>query len=394
VIEPNPQLPPLIREITRNYSNYFFQNRNVSIVNTNARNYLKQDGRKWDIIELSTIESAVSSIGGIYSTSTDYQLTVEAFQDYLDHLNESGIFTLSVPLKFPPRNVLKIAHLCKKALENLGVNFSESIVILRNWSTGTILVKRTPFNAEELEILKSFCHNMFFDFVYYPGITETESNRYNIVEDSMYYSSIQKLFTDPKFVKKNYIFNVRAATDNQPYFHYFFKLSKIPELFRTTGKKWLFVVEGGYIVLSVTFVSTLILSYIFIGGPGLFLRRKLRSKRSTILIYFGCIALSYMFIEIMLIERFNKYLDSPIYSNSIIIASLLIFSGIGSYFTDFLTEKKRSVVLAAVLFLSGYFFLFLFLSDRVYAHLMRAHVIWICNGVSISLGNGSHKPAG
>jgi len=53
-----------------------------------------------------------------------------------------------------------------------------------------------------------------------------------------------------------------------------------------------------------------------------------------VLTYFFAIGIGYMFLEIALIQKFILFLGHPLYSTSIIIFSLLLSSGVGSYFSD------------------------------------------------------------
>ena len=79
---------------------------------------------------------------------------------------------------------------------------------------------------------------------------------------------------------------------------------------------------------SVVFGSLLII------GP-LFRRSLVQSLRQTpdryrSLLYFGCLGIGFMFIEISYIQRFTLFLGSPVFSLSVILASLLFFAGSGS----------------------------------------------------------------
>ena len=47
--------------------------------------------------------------------------------------------------------------------------------------------------------------------------------------------------------------------------------------------------------------------------------------------YFACLGLGFIMIEISFIQRFTLYLGQPVYTLAVIIAGLLLFTGIGSY---------------------------------------------------------------
>ena len=312
----------------------------------------------------------VSSIGGIYSTDTNYTLTVEAFRDYLGHLNTNGSVSVTVGLKNPPRNLLKLVNLAKQTLIKQGVDPVDRITVIRGWSTGTVIIKRRPFTRYETEKIKAFCERMFFDLVYYPGIHPLEANRYNVVEGALFYKSVSGILNDDQYVK-DYVFNLGHPTDNRPYFSYFFKIKKLPFHLKEMGHKLILVIEGGYVILFSTFVTAVFYSFILIVIPLFFTGNKIKPKKIKVLIYFGLLGISFMLIEIVLITKISKYLVNPLYSSSFIITSLLIFSGTGSYVSDILVKKGKGIKMKnaacfSILFIAGYTLIILFFYDKFY----------------------------
>src|SRR5690606_17445837 len=65
-------------------------------------------------------------------------------------------------------------------------------------------------------------------------------------------------------------------------------------------------------------------------------------KRWTLL-YFSGLGLGYMFVEIVLIQRFHLYLGHPIYAASAVISTLLVCSGIGSFLSSRLSLNKKKL---------------------------------------------------
>jgi len=132
------------------------------------------------------------------------------------------------------------------------------------------------------------------------------------------------------------------------------------------GKKWQPFVEGGYLV-PVVFVQALILSLVFIFMPiRRFRRLGAAPGRWRLLSYFLFLGLGYMFIEIVLIQKFILFLGHPVYAVSTVLFSLLTSSGLGSYFTGRLKDwLKRPltyilplVCIAALIYVVSLPFLF------------------------------------
>jgi hypothetical protein len=147
-------------------------------------------------------------------------------------------------------------------------------------------------------------------------------------------------------------------------------------LFSQTGRKWLFVVEGGYIVLFVTLSVTIVLSSILILLPTFYWGKRGNISRFRVLLYFSCIAVGFMFVEILLMQKYRQYLANPLISNSVIIGSLLIFSGVASFYSDRVQRKRKTILLVACGFLSLYFTVLIFFLDGFFLRISGISKIW------------------
>jgi len=360
VAEENPELAGLIKDRLGDLLSKLDSGKRVEIAAANARGRLKEArGERWDIIEISEPDSTVSSVGGIYSTDTSYIFTVEAIGEFFEQLEENGTLAVTLWLKNPPRRLLKLTAASKVALDRLGRDPKQHIIVIRSWATATFFMKKSPFTPDDIERVRSFCNELRFDLVYCPGIRPEETNRYNIVQGLTYHEGVDRILESDENFIQSYIFNIVPPTDDRPYFEYFFRVKHIPMLVREMGKKWLPAVEGGYIVLFSTFFAVTLLSALLIIIPLILSQKRVGGGKCAVLLYFSFIAVSYMFIEISLMERFRRYLANPIYANSAILAVLLIFSGVGSLLTERIPWRRRRVLLFAVSFLIVYFLLFL-----------------------------------
>jgi hypothetical protein len=79
------------------------------------------------------------------------------------------------------------------------------------------------------------------------------------------------------------------------------------------------------------------------------------TNKLRVLLYFSGIGIGYMLVEIVLIQRFILYFGNPIYSAAAVISSMLICSGIGSFFSSRIYLRKRNleaIVILIILLLS------------------------------------------
>ena len=68
-------------------------------------------------------------------------------------------------------------------------------------------------------------------------------------------------------------------------------------------------------------------------------------------VLFGCLGLGFMFIEVTQMQRLILLLGHPIYGLSVILFSLLVFAGLGSFFT--VTIKELDLTRQGVLRLAS-----------------------------------------
>ena len=368
VSEENPFLPGLLTGPFSDFTGGLFNRPEITLTSREARTVLSNHDLSWDIIEIPE-DVLASSIGGIYSADSNYMLTAEAFEDYLEALDTGGTLSATVSLKQPPRNLPKLTGAVTTALQRQGKAPSLHLLVIRSWASGTVLAKKKPFNSDEINRIREFCSIMRFDLVYYPGIHPSETNRFNVVGDRIYYHTVATIIEGKQSFIKQYVFNIVPATDDRPFFSYFFRIGKLRHLFKETGRRWLFVVEGGYIVLFATFLTTFLLAALFILLPPLWLRWKVTGIRTEALVYFSMIALAFMFIEILLIQKFHRFISNPLHSSSLIIATMLICTGITSYYSDRVKRRRRTLFLV-LSGLSVYMALLLFMTERLLPQLM------------------------
>ena len=124
------------------------------------------------------------------------------------------------------------------------------MVALRGYNTATILVKNSPYTASELQDIREFAGERAFDFIYAPGILPDETNRYNILPESIYYQAFTALLgAQPRAAfYASYPFDVTPPTDDHPFFGHFFKWSQAGQILTDLGKTWQPFGGAGYFV--------------------------------------------------------------------------------------------------------------------------------------------------
>jgi len=365
-VEINPTVVELLKGKYRQYSGEIYLRPETRIMVGDGRNYVRGGPAPFDLIVFPLTESWAASSTGLSSLHEDYRLTSEAFQDYLKALKPDGYLFVSLFLIPPPRGELRLVSVVKEALEREGKKAGQHILAFRSWGTFSFLIKKTPVHIQEITALKSFCRQLRFDLVYYPGIKEEEANIYNRFDTPVYFRSVQKVLEEGERFYAAYPFDLHPATDDRPFFHHYFRWGHLSAIYRLAGEKWPILLEGGYLV-PVVFFLALFFSFLFLLLPLLFSQREMKKQNIrqahpvTWLTYFASLGLGFMLVEISLIQKFILFLGHPVYSVSLVLFSLLVFAGAGSRLSSglelFFIPRLKLVLLAIVIFLFLYSFL-------------------------------------
>lgn len=338
-VESNRLVADIMKKEYRDFSGGLYDRSSVEI--SDSRSFARRSRDKYDTILLTLTDSTPASTG-IYALTENYVYTVEAFQDYYDHLSENGTLSITRYVLPPPRESLRIASLAVESMENRGVEHPERhMAVIRSWGTITVIIKKSEFTAEDIATIKEFSNERNFDLVYLPGIAPRETNLFNRFPEPYYYQNINMMLGDRERFYEDYLFEVSPVTDERPFFFHFFKLEKIVPTYESMGHKWQPIVEGGYLI-PIIFLQALVLSLAFILLP---LRRigKYPGKKG-ILVYFMSLGTGFIFVEITLIQKFILFLGHPVYAVSAVLFSLLLFAGLGSFVSETLKSPARVIL--------------------------------------------------
>lgn len=355
VVEANPAIVGVVRDRCGEYAGRIYQDDRVQVAIEDGRSFVRRSGEHFDIVHLSLTDTYHPISSGAFGLSEAYTYTWEAFADYLGHLSEDGILMLTRWLQDPPSEELRACALAVEALEHLEVSDpGRHIVATRSWSTATLLVKRAPFTASEIESVRAFCDWLNYDLIYYPGMAREEANRYNLLEEPVYHDNFARLITseDRTGLYERYAYEVSPPSDDRPFFFHFFKWSQVPDILRNYGKTWQPFGGSGYLVLTILLVLALGASGALIFLPLAFGRKKGVRLHGRFLLYFTLLGVGYLWVEIPLMQRFILFLGQPTYAFSVVLFALLLASGIGSALSA--RVSGRVALLALVLLVSLY----------------------------------------
>lgn len=304
----------------------------IRIVVDEGRSFASKSKNSYDKIQVSLVDSFAASANGAFALSENSLYTKEGWSIFLSRLKDNGILTFSrYYIMDNPREIYRLITLAKSALQAIGIkNPSGHISLARyfypdsNIGIGTILVSKTPFTPEEMTVLEKTCEDLKFEVALSP---------YHCLDNKF------KLLLEEKqnsYNTSDFKANISAPTDDKPFFFYF---SRFKNFFSETDPTEGISVLRKVFFMILLFGITCILIPIFCGPKAMGFGK----VSAAMSIYFLAIGIGFMLIEIPLIQKLGMFLGRPIYGLTVVLFSLLVSCGAGSYLTKYLiniSEKK------------------------------------------------------
>jgi predicted membrane-bound spermidine synthase len=305
------------------FSGHLDRDPRVTFVNDEARSYVARQSQQFDVIQVSLVDTFAASAAGAFVLTENSLYTTQAWSIFLSKLSANGVMTFS-RWYFPdrPAEMYRLTALATQSLLNDGITSPrEHIIIARRngrSGVGTMLVSKKPFSRDEVQSLSNVCQRLGFDLVLTP--TSADDNFMAEIANGR----------DLDTVIRSYSLNITPPTDDSPFFFNMLPFRDIlhPErgLIGNTSQN-----TRAIFVLACLSVVVIILTAVCILSPLAFVSERSRiGNDMPIAAYFGAIGLGFMFIEVSQMQRLIVFLGHPTYALSVVLFSLVVFSGLGS----------------------------------------------------------------
>lgn len=327
-IEINPIIATTImRGRYADYAQHLYQRPDVHIHVTDGRSYLRATPQTFDVVQMTLVDTWASTAAGAFALSENNLYTVEAFEEYFNHLKPDGMIAITRWEFRQPREALRVVSVAMEALHRLGVtNPARNFIVAAQGPLNEdgipvlVLAKKTSFTPQEEAAVGAHLANYpTLHLLYSPSNPET-----NPFSDLL-------ASNDPYRFARGYEYNVSPVTDNAPFFFFTLKLDRIlNDLGLHHGIDW--KVNLGVLVLLLVLVISAMAVLLFLILPLLLQRRRARSSPLA-LFYFVAVGLGYILVEIAFIQRFVLFLGHPTYALTVVIFLLMLSSGAGSLYS-------------------------------------------------------------
>ena len=365
-VEVNPLIADMVQNEFNEFSGHLWQRPGLHLVVDEARSYLARNRESYAFIHASLACTWAATAGGAFVLSENALYTLEAFRDYVGHLDEDGMLSMTMWIRGRPGELLRLSELGQRVLRERGVTEpGRHIVVIGHAKDasvagrlpggfGTFLLKKSPFQPAELARLQDFVQRLGFDVLYAPDLPG----------DATFKTLLQG---DSGALVRTYPLDITAPTDDRPFFFYQIRPADYVQIMlgrkqADDGSDPLHRAVAGILVglLAATTFWVLLLLIVPMAWKDKELAGRNPHTRET-LAYFGFIGLAFMLVEIPLLQRLTIFLGKPIYAFSVVLFMLLVCAGVGSLLSNRIAHRSERQahwlfgLLSSLLLLAAFF---------------------------------------
>ena len=351
-VEINPIIADdVMRGQFHEFSGGIYTNPRVSIAVDDGRSFVRAAPVKYDIIQASLVDTWAATAAGAYTLTENTLYTVEAFNDYIDHLNDNGILTMTRWVI----DGLRLVSLAQEAGQARGWDVSKHLAVVECDRVQTFLMKKSEFTPEEIATLRAAANELHFNVIYapaFPGeaVAALPTDWVDGTETADYPRLIRA--ADRHAFYAAYKQDIRPTTDDRPFF---FHTTKLDDQFQVAFGRQMLFGNGLSALMTLMGISAALVA-LFVVGPLLLAGGTRTPGWFPWLLYFGALGAGFMLIEVSILQRFVLLLGHPVYSLTVTLFSLLLGTGVGAawsqQFRDETLKRSTAIMLVVIALLS------------------------------------------
>jgi len=365
-----------------------------------GRYFLSSNKKFYDMITLMNLHFEYPAIA---SLAPEYLHTKEATKTFLNKLTDRGMIVYEEILETQRTRYAfyKLLNTLKQSLIENGAKDPSKHIIVFSWdfwgpngNFQTVMVKKTPFTEQELADFQRYYN--IIDYTNSKGVkqfgcklrmhpTKRTGHMFERVfnanppiysmtdyPDRLFKSKFNSTFTskldsaeDIKFVnslyrysskyKRYYLKSNLIKGDTKERFisildkvDYPYEIDLTPT---TDNKPYPFNIYKNKAEIMGFLNVILILAGILFFPVLLIVFFKYKAHRVKLIentVFFGLLGFGFMLIEIVLMQKYQRFIGSPIYSTIVILGGLLFFSGLGSFMSRKFSKKKLVICISII----------------------------------------------
>jgi spermidine synthase len=317
----------------------------VKVVVEEGRNFIRATKEYYDIIMLSIPVTKTSRSPEGFALTENFLFTVESINDYLDRLTANG--RLIVVAHADPE-IFRLIFNSLAALKKRGISPSSAMKYL--YTVGpqmfpVFVLKKSPLTPQEAQSvhLKMHEHNYSSQSSFIPIVEQVKHEMtlgnglyrtHYMLNQALYLMAQGEI--PPEDLTKLADFDLEAVTDDDPFF-YKFEIG-IPS-----------------VLIFLLIFSTIAMIVGWFIRPGSNMAGLASRNNILFLLLFSFLGIGFMLIEISLFQKFILFLGQPVYSVAMLLFSILIGAGIGSWMSGILWEQRTLLKIRLATIIVGLF---------------------------------------
>lgn len=342
-VEINPIIAnQIMRDKFRQMSHDLYFRPEVRVVVEDGRAFVRRSPEKYQVLQATLVDTWAATAAGAFALTENNLYTTDAFYDYLSHLTDDGMLAFTRWGFEPPRESLRLLSLAREGLLKLGerdvarhfVVARENVKLLNEWgATDTVIITRKPIPDSAIAGIREAIAKAKLETVYVPGDASSSSTFARMLNSG----ELDRFHAE-------YPYDVKPVSDNRPFFFYTVQPRDLWNFLTNAYQgsadyKINRAVPLLFGLLGVSFLATVVT----LALPPLLLGARLPTEPGLrrFLLYFVAIGVGYILIQVALIQKFVLFLGQPTYALTVIIFSMLVSSGAGSYFSRRLIGDSR-----------------------------------------------------
>jgi len=373
------------------FANYPYKG--IEAYEAEGRYFLTSNTEIYDMITLMNLHPEYPAMATLMP---EYLHTVEATKLMLNKLSDKGMLVYEEILETPRARYAfyKFLNTVRATLEEMGVKNPDQHILIYSWdfwgpnqNFQTVLVKKSPFTQAELATFARY-HNVIaprygsgitlhpaiktghmfervfnapepiYEMTEYPNRirqAEFEEDMLPLIKNSEDAEFFKSLFTFSSQQKRYYIKRNMITDANKERVHSILDQIDFPYEVDLTptrdnkpfpfnvykNKKEVRVLLDVIVKLAgILFIPVILLT--------VFRYRSQGFKLPLHTVFFSLLGLGFMMVEIVLMQKYQRFIGSPVYSTIVILGGLLFFSGLGSYFSRNFRKRTLIACIAAI----------------------------------------------
>jgi len=307
----------------------------VELVHDEARSYLERQTDRYDVVQMSFIDTFAATAAGAFVLSENSLYTVEGWRTFLRRLTDRGILAVSRGMFLP--EVYRLVALARDSLESIGAEDpARHIVVIgsvgtkrpQSWGDmALVLVSRQEYDDRTLARIEELSSRIGFRVLLKPGWAADRN-----------YEALAAGNRPTEF-ERRFPLTLEAPTDDKPFF---FNMLRFRDWFRVRGPVTdEFVNQKAVGVLVNLLVVVSVLTLLCIALP-LYARRHEVSLAGSgsLLGFFAAIGAGFMLVEVATMQRLIVFLGHPVFGLTVILFALLGAAGVGAALSTMVTDAN------------------------------------------------------